>query len=221
MKRTVCIFLCIFFVLCFGCTAESSSLSNDNNAVSPEPEAVTITEPDDGSFLKKFGYDITWIGPKAYGIVSCKDGDFSTLVSFPMYQETEESGIFLSLDTSAMEYPLIEIYRPTTETVPEDLEKFLNEEQLPFLQASLGDNLVSSKAAEEVSIGNHQLWQVEIEYSDPETKVPSVSRFLCGLFDDALICFSVHKHTEDNDAVYTYLEEAVTNFKIGANAYSE
>ena len=105
MKRYGCLILCLALLLLSGCSLLRDPGRSSASAQPPEtadgPEEDVISEPEGGEFLSRCGYEVMWIGTDAYGIVSCEEGDFSTLVSFPMSQLWEEgTGLYLSMKIS-------------------------------------------------------------------------------------------------------------------------
>ncbi len=183
-------------------------------------EPDVIREPDSGDFLRRFGYDVLWIGQDAYGIVSCKEDDFSTLVSFPMSQLWEEGdGLYLGMrtgDPGVIPYVLVS----RNQGVSLDAEEYLNTRFLPEMRKDYGQDLIRAGKAKAVTIGGRQLWQMEFEYELPDKGVTIIMRRICGTIGDSFVIFTAKKTEEDNDAVFTSLEEIVTYYQNGADAYS-
>lgn len=188
------------------------------DAVPGEPDE--IREPDSGDFLARFGYEVTWIGDDAYGIVSCREGDFSTLVSFPMSQLWEDgTGLYLSMDTSKPGLiPYVIVIRNKGVTM--DAESYLRTRFLPEMQEAYGSDLTRYTEAKPVTVGGRELWQMEFEYELPDQGATILMRRLCGTIGDSFVVFTAKKTLSDNDAVFTSLEEIVSFYRNGAGAYA-
>ena len=179
-----------------------------------------MREPDSGDLLRRFGYDVLWVGIDAYGIVSCKEDDFSTLVSFPMSQLWEDgTGLYLSMHTdSPGVIPYVIISRNKGVTL--DPENYLTTRFLPEMKEAYGSDLLRSGKAESVTIGGRTLAQMEFEYRLPEEGVRIIMRRVCGMIDDSFVIFTAKKTSDDNDAVFTSLEEIITYYQNGTNVYT-
>ena len=233
MKKRILASICFLLVLCTGC-----SLLRDLGGYSESVEPVTgsteeardpggedgseivLTEPDSGDFLTRFGYDVLWIGPHAYGIVSSEEGGFSTLVSFPMSQLWEEgTGLYLSMKTGKPGViPYVIVSR--NQGVSVDAEEYLTDQFLPDMKKTYGEDLQRASAAEPVTVGGNRLWQMDLEYDLPDDGVRILMRRICGTIGDSFVIFTAKKTSEDNDAVFTSLEEIVNYYRNGANAYT-
>lgn len=203
-------------------TDSDSSYNANSNTGSDVDEPVVIREPDSGDFLRRSGYDdVIWIGQKAYGIVSCEENDFSTLVSFPMSQLWEDgTGLYLSMKLDkpgVISYVIVS----RNQGVSLDAEQYLSTRFLPEMQNTYGTDLIRYTGVEAVMVGGRQLWQMELEYELPEEGVTILMRRLCGMIDDSFVIFTAKKTTEDNDAVDSYLEEIITYYQNDADAYSD
>ncbi|MBO4407156.1 MAG: hypothetical protein J5849_05595, partial [Clostridia bacterium] len=233
MKKRILAAICFLLIFLTGCSllkdlggySESIERIPRNTEEAPEPGGnegaeTALTEQESGDFLRRFGYDVLWIGQDAYGVVSSEEGGFSTLVSFPMSQLWEEgTGLYLSMrtaDPGVIPYVIVS----RNPGVALDGEKYLKEQFLPDMQKTYGENLRRASAAEKVAIGEKQLWQMDFEYDLPDDGVRILMRRICGTIGDSFVIFTAKKTSEDNDAVFTSLEEIVTFYRNGAGAYA-
>ena len=226
--RWLCLFLSLVLLLsCSGCSllrnlgrGESGGSQGSSHGSSQNSGEDILREPDSGDLLRRFGYDVLWVGIDAYGIVSCKEDDFSTLVSFPMSQLWEDgTGLYLSMHTdSPGVIPYVIISRNKGVTL--DPENYLTTRFLPEMKEAYGSDLLRSGKAESVTIGGRTLAQMEFEYRLPEEGVRIIMRRVCGMIDDSFVIFTAKKTSDDNDAVFTSLEEIITYYQNGTNVYT-
>lgn len=211
--------ICLLLVL--SCSEYSWLECPVGYAESENPDPIIIREPEPGDLLTKLGYEVLWLGNDAYGIVVCSENDFSTLVSFPMSQLWEDgTGLYLSMHTSAPGIiPYVIVSR--NQGVSVDARDYLNTRFLPEMQEAYGANLLRHTEAECVTIGGKQLWMMEFEYALPEQDVTILMRRLCGTIGDSFVIFTAKKTLEDNDAIFTSLEEIITFYQNSADAYSD
>ena len=199
-----------------GESTDSSSESSDSDS----SDSIVVKEPENGDFLRRFGYEVIWDGIEALGIVSCQEDDFSTLVSFPMSQLYEDgTGLYLGMDTKTADViPYVIVSRNQGLTL--NGQEYLITQFLPDMQDTYGSNLTRYTEPGLVTIGEKHLWMVECQYELPDQDATVIMRRLCGMIGDSFVIFTAKKTTDDNDAVFTSLEEIVNYYRNGADAYA-